>query len=213
MAARGPEATRPDLANEAIHLGRILARLFRAEPEVTGLLALMLLQHGRMPARVDRTGDLIPLEEQDRRLWDWTLIAEGRALTEKALRHRRPGTYQIQAAIAAVHGSARTAQETDWPQIAELYRLLEQHLPSPVVTLNRAVALAKVAGAAAGLELLRRIEGSSEMERYQHFHAARGALLIETGQLTEARAAFERALGLTENDRERAFLRRRLDDL
>ena len=213
LAARGPDATRPELATEAIHLGRILARLFRAEPEITGLLALMLLQHARIPARVDAAGDLIPLEDQDRRLWDWAMIAEGRALAEKALRHRRPGSYQIQAAIAAVHSSARTAQETDWPQIAELYRLLEQHLPSPVVTLNRAVAVAKVAGAEAGLALLRTLEGTPEMRAYQHYHAALGALLMDAGHLDQACAAFERALALTVNARERAFLQRRLDDL
>jgi RNA polymerase sigma-70 factor (ECF subfamily) len=213
MAARGTDAMRPELANEAIHLGRILARLFRAEPEVMGLLALMLLQHARMPARVDGSGDLIPLDEQDRSLWNGALIAEGRALTEKALRHRRPGTYQIQAAIAAVHGSARTAQETDWPQISELYRLLEHHLPSPVVTLNRAVAVAKVEGPEAGLDLLRTLANTPAMLRYQHYHAARAALLMDAGRFDEARAAYQRALALTENARERAFLKRRLDRL
>ncbi len=212
-AAEGPELIRTDLCHEAIRLARMVSRLFRAEAEVTGLLALLLLQHARYRARVDRAGHIIPLDEQNRALWDRSLIAEGCALVEKALRQKRPGPYQLQAAIAAVHSEAARAADTDWRQIAELYRLLERYQPSPVVTLNRAVAVAKVQGATAGIALLRTIEQSPAMQHYHHFHAALAALLAEDNQPRSALAAYERALSLTRNPSERAFLRKKISTL
>lgn len=209
-ASGGPELIRTDLCNEAIRLARMLSRLFRAEAEVTGLLALLLLQHSRHRARVDRAGNIIPLDEQNRALWDHSLIAEGHALVEKALRQKRLGPYQIQAAVAAVHSEAARAADTDWAQIVELYRVLECYQPSPVVTLNRAVAVAKVQGTKAGIALLRTIENVPEIRRYHHFHAALAALLTEDNQPCGAIAAYEKALSLTQNPSERAFIRRKI---
>ena len=212
-ASDGPELIRTELCNEAIRLARMLSRLFRAEAEVTGLLALLLLQHSRYRARVDGPGNIIPLDEQNRALWDHSLIAEGRALVEKALRQKRLGLYQIQAAIAAVHSEAAHAEDTHWVQIAELYRVLERHQPSPVVTLNRAVAVAKVQGAKAGIALLRTIENAPEIRRYHHFHAALAALLADVNRPCSAIAAYEKALSLTQNPSERAFIRRKISSL
>lgn len=212
-ASSGSELIRTELCNEAIRLARILSRLFRAEAEVTGLLALLLLQHARHQARVDSADNIIPLDKQNRGLWDQSAIAEGRVLVEKALRQKRPGPYQIQAAIAAVHGDAARAEDTDWTQIAELYRMLERHQPSPVVTLNRAVAVAKVQGTKAGIALLRTIEDSPEIQRYHHFHAALAALLAEDNQPGSAIAAYEKALSLTQNSSERAFIRKKISSL
>jgi len=212
-AAEGPELIRTDLCHEAIRLARMVSRLFRAEAEVTGLLALLLLQHARHRARVDRAGHIVPLDEQNRALWDGSLIAEGRALVEKALRQKQPGPYQLQAASAAVHSEAACAADTDWRQIVELYRLLERYQPSPVITLNRAVAVAKVQGATAGIALLRTIEKSPAMQHYHHFHAALAALLAEDNQTCSAIAAYERALSLTRNPSERAFLRKKISAL
>lgn len=209
-ASGGAELIRHDLCREAIRLARLLARLFRGEPEVTGLLALLLLQHSRAAARLDGAGNIIVLDTQDRRLWDRALIAEGQALVEQALRRHQPGPYQIQAAIAAVHSQATAADATDWPQIAALYVLLEQHQPSPVVTLNRAVAVARAAGPAAGLAVLETCAAVPEMQRYHHFHAAQAALLAETGAAAPAQAAYRRALALTENPSEQAFLRAKI---
>jgi len=209
-ASRGDAVVRHDLAVQAIRLGRVLSRLFRGEPEVTGLLALMLLQHARHGARTDTAGDLVPLDEQDRDLWDRAMIAEGRALTEKALRQKRPGPFQVQAAIAAVHSAAARYEETDWREIAALYDRLERYQPSPVVTLNRAVAIAQVEGPQAGLDILNLIDGDPDMERYRYFHAARASFLADLGDRAGARAAYERALLLAENRRERAFLEKKI---
>ncbi|NNG03748.1 MAG: RNA polymerase sigma factor [Inquilinus sp.] len=201
---------RGQLCVEAIRLGRLLAQLFRREPEVAGLLALMLLHHSRRAARTDGGGEVVPLDEQERGRWDRAAITEGLALAERALRAKRPGPFQIQAAIAAVHCSAARAADTDWAEIAELYQLLERYQPSPVVTLNRAVAVAKTGGAAAGMALLRTIEDQPDMQRYPYFHGAVAALLAEDGQPEDAVAAYERALALTPNEGERAFIRRRI---
>jgi RNA polymerase sigma-70 factor (ECF subfamily) len=212
-ASGGPELIRPELCDEAIRLARILSRLFRAEAEVTGLLALLLLQHARSRARVDRAGNIIPLDEQNRTLWDHSLIAEGRVLVEKALRQKRPGPYQIQAAIAAVHSEAVHAADTDWAQIAELYRILERYQPSPVVTLNRAVAVAQVQGPKTGIALLRTIAASPEIQRYHHFHAALAALLAADNQPRSAIVAYEKAWSLTQHPGERAFIHRKISSL
>lgn len=212
-ASRGDAVVRSDLAAQAIRLGRILARLFRGEPEVTGLLALMLLQHARRDARADNEGDLVPLDEQDRDVWNKAMIAEGRALTEKALRRKRPGPFQIQAAIAAVHDAAPRYADTDWQEIAALYERLERYQPSPVVTLNRAVAVAQIEGPQTGLDMLESIAGSPDMERYRYFHATRAAFLADLGDHSGARAAYERALLLAENCRERAFLEKKIGGL
>ncbi len=212
-ASGGPELIRTDFCIEAIRLARMLSRLFRAEAEVTGLLALLLLQHSRHRARADQAGNIIPLDEQNRRLWDQSLIAEGHALVEKALRQKRPGPYQIQAAIAAVHSEAARAEDTDWEQIAELYCVLERYQPSPVVTLNRAVAVAKVQGAKAGLTLLQTIEDAAEMQQYHHFYAALAALLAVDNQPHSAITAYEKALSFAPNPRERAFIRKKISGL
>lgn len=197
---------RTDLCKEGIRLARMLVRLFRGEPEVSGLLALLLLQHSRHRARLDVEGQFVALDQQDRRLWDAGMIAEGQSLVEKALHQKRPGTYQIQAAIAALHCQALDPQKTDWPQIAELYAALARRQPSPVVTLNRAAAVSKAEGAQAGLDLLATIEDLADMRRYQYFHSVRAALLRECGRTSEAIAAFEQALLLTRNPSERNFL-------
>jgi RNA polymerase sigma-70 factor (ECF subfamily) len=207
------ELIRAELCDEAIRLARMGARLFRGEAEVTGLLALLLLQHARRRARLDRAGNIIPLDEQNRKLWDQSLITEGRALLEKGLWQKRPGPYQIQAAIAALHDEAERAEDTDWTQIAELYYALERYQPSPVVTLNRAVAVAKVQGPRAGIALLRTIEDVPDLQRYHHFHAALGALLAEDGEIGAAVAAYEQALSLTRNPSEKAFLRKKISRL
>ena len=206
-ASAGEQLIRAELCTEAIRLGRLLTRLFRADPEVEGLLALMLLHHSRRNARLGADGEIVPLDEQDRGQWDQMSIAEGRALAERALRRRSPGSYQVQAAIAAVHCSAARASDTDWQEIASLYAVLEQHQSSPVVTLNRAVAVAKADGPEAGIALLRTLEGSPDMRRYPYFHGAVAALLAECGRAEDAAAAYDRALELTRNPSERAFIR------
>jgi RNA polymerase sigma-70 factor (ECF subfamily) len=208
-ATAGENLTRPDLMAEAIRLGGILAALMPDEPEVLGLEALMLLQASRTHARTGAGGELILLEEQDRSLWDRDLIARGTALLDRALCLRRPGAYQLQAAIAALHAQAARPEDTDWPQIAELYRELSQRQPSPVIELNRAVAAAMADGPEAGLELLEELP----LERYHLFHAARADLLRRAGRPAEARTAYARAHELATNDAERAFLARRLDEL
>ncbi len=208
-AATGSE--RSVLCDEAIRLGRLLLRLFSTDPEVMGLLALMLLQHARSPARVDADGEIVLLEDQDRGLWRRPMIAEGLALVDKAMRHRRPGPYQVQAAIAALHARARRPQETDWAGIDALYAALERMQPSPVVTLNRAVATAKVAGPAAGLALVEPLAGP--LQSYVHFHGLRGALLMQLGRNGEAREAMRRAIALAGTPAEAAHLRSQLDRL
>jgi RNA polymerase sigma-70 factor (ECF subfamily) len=176
-----------------------------------GLAALLLLQHARTPARVDAEGAIVLLEDQDRRLWRRELIAEGLALVDKALRHRRPGPYQVQAAIAALHARAERPADTDWAEIAALYAALERLQPSPVVTLNRAVALAKVEGPAAALALIEPL--AEPLAGYFHFFGVKGALLLQLGCVEEARVAFDRAIALANTAAEAAHIRLHLDRL
>jgi RNA polymerase sigma-70 factor (ECF subfamily) len=211
-SASGAEAAaRRPLCDEAIRLARLLLRLFQAEPEIMGLTALMLLQHARSPARLDAHGALVLLEEQDRKRWDAGMIAEGLALLDRALRHRRPGPYQVQAAIAALHARAATPQDTDWAQIDLLYQSLEQMQPSPVVTLNRAVAVSKVDGPAAALALIEPLE--ARLSGYFNFFGIKGGLLLQLGRDAEARIAFDRAIALAGTAAEAAHIRGQLDRL
>jgi RNA polymerase sigma-70 factor (ECF subfamily) len=208
----GESLTRPDLSEEAIRLGRLLVELL-PEPEAMGLLALMLLHESRRAARSSPEGDLILLDEQDRRLWNREYIAEGLALVERALASRRFGAYTLQAAIAAVHAEAPDAEATDWPQIVGLYDTLLRIDPSPVVELNRAVAVAMRDGPAAGLALVEAILGRGELSNYHLAHAARAELLRRMKRTAEARAAYTQALALTQQLPERRFLVRRLAEL
>lgn len=211
-SASGAEAgAREPLCREAIRLGRLLLRLFPSEPEITGLIALMLLQHARSPSRLDGQGAVILLEDQDRGRWDGNAIAEGLALLDKAMRHRRPGPYQVQAAIAALHARAKTAADTDWAQIERLYATLEQMQPSPVVTLNRAVAVAKLTGPEEALALLLPLD--ERLDGYFYYHGARGAFLDQLGRAEEAREAFGRAIRLAGSAGEAAYIRQQLDRL
>jgi RNA polymerase sigma-70 factor (ECF subfamily) len=205
----GDRSARAQLCDEAIRLARLLLRLFQSEPEIMGLTALMLLQHGRTPARFDAEGEIVLLEDQDRRLWDDKLIAEGLALIDKAMRHRRPGPYQIQAAIAALHCRAARPEDTDWAEIDALYGALERLQPSPVVTLNRAVAVAKLRGAAAALATIEPL--APRLSGYFYFFGAKGAFLLELGRLGEARAAFDQAIALANTPAEAAHIRLHLD--
>jgi len=207
----GPDHIRHALCQEAIRLTRLLLQLFPAQPEVMGLLALCLLHHARSSARQDVSETLVPLDEQDRSLWDRSAIAEGQVLVEKALRRGRPGAFQIQAAIAAVHCAAPNAEETDWLEIERLYRALEQVQPSPVVTLNRLVAAAKVRGAAEALKGMEPIE--ADLQNYLYFHSTRGALCAELGEEAAAREAYEKALMLGPSDAERDYIQGRLSSL
>jgi len=204
------EARRP-LCEEAIRLGRLLLRLFQAEPEIMGLTALMLLQHARAPARFDGQGAVVLMDDQDRSLWNGKMIAEGLALIDKAMRHRRAGPYQVQAAIAALHARAAHAEDTDWAQIDLLYGALEALQPSPVITLNRAVAVAKVRGPQAALEMIEPL--ASRLSGYFHFHGVKGALLQQLGRLPEAREAFGQAIALAGSAAEAAHIRMHLDRL
>ncbi|GGV91248.1 RNA polymerase sigma factor [Streptomyces massasporeus] len=199
----------PELCGEAVRLGRLLVDLMPDEPEVTGLLALMLLTESRRAARVDTHGALVPLPEQDRGRWDRELIAEGQDLVRRCLRRNQAGPYQIQAAINAVHSDAPTAQTTDWGQILRLYDQLMALAPSPVVALNRAVAVAEVQGPRPALDLL----DSLGLDGYHVFHAVRADLLRRLGRNTEAVRDYEAALALTESAAERAFLERRARSL
>ncbi|SFF53927.1 RNA polymerase sigma-70 factor, ECF subfamily [Methylobacterium sp. yr596] len=208
-AATGTE--RAELCDEAIRLGRLLLRLFATDPETMGLLALMLLQHARSPARFDADGEIVLLEDQDRGLWRKAPIAEGLALVDKAMRHRAPGPYQLQAAIAGLHARAARPRDTDWAGIDALYATLERMQPSPVVTLNRAVAAAKVAGPAAGLALVEPLAGP--LQGYFHFHGLRSALLQQLGRTAEAREAMGRAIALAGTPAEAAHIRLQLDRL
>ncbi len=208
-AATGTE--RAELCDEAIRLGRLLLRLFATDPETMGLLALMLLQHARSPARFDADGEIVLLEDQDRGLWRKAPIAEGLALVDKAMRHRAPGPYQVQAAIAGLYARAARPRDTDWAGIDALYATLERMQPSPVVTLNRAVAAAKVAGPAAGLALVEPLAGP--LQGYFHFHGLRGALLQQLGRTAEAREAMGRAIALAGTPAEAAHIRLQLDRL
>lgn len=209
-ATSGAELVRTDLCAEAIRLARVLARLMPDEPEVLGLLALLLLHDARRHTRVDAAGELVTLEDQDRTAWDRAEVGEGAALLETALRRGRPGPYQIQAAIAACHTTAPTAEETDWADIAGLYGELERFVPSAVVRLNRAVAVGMAQHPDAGLELVAELEKSGELADYHLLPATRADLLRRSGRTTEAAVAYERALELVENDAERRFLERRL---
>ncbi len=208
----GPqEDARAQLADEAIRLGRLLLRLFQTEPEAMGLLALMLLQHSRRAARFDAHGEVILLEDQDRSHWNRGLIAEGLALIDKAMRHRQPGPYLVQAAIAALHARAPAFDATDWSGIDALYATLERLQPSPVVTLNRAVAVSRVAGAEAALTMIEPL--ADRLANYFPFHGARGGLLLQLGRDAEAREAFNRAIALAGGAKEAAHIRSHIDRL
>lgn len=207
----GSDPERVHLCDEAIRLARLLLRLFPAEPEIMGLTALMLLQQARLPARFDDAGEIVLLEDQDRTLWSGKLTSEGLALIDKAMRHNRPGAYQVQAAIAAVHARSDTAANTDWANIDHLYAVLERMQPSPVVTLNRAVAVAKVQGPQAALDMIAPLE--ERLSGYFHFFGARAAFLLQLGREAEARADFTRAIALAGTPAEAAHIRRHLDGL
>ncbi|HKY19337.1 MAG TPA: RNA polymerase sigma factor [Rhizomicrobium sp.] len=207
----GNDPERAPLCDEAIRLARLLLRLFQTEPEIMGLIALMLLQQARLAARFDAEGEVILLDDQDRSLWNDKLIGEGLALVDKAMRHNRPGPYQVQAAIAATHSRAATPAQTDWAGIEGLYLALERMQPSPVITLNRAVAVAKLHGPAAALEMIAPLEDS--LSGYFHYFGARGAWLSQLGRTQEARVAFDRAIALANTAAEAAHIRRHLDRL
>ena len=212
-ATAGLDLIRGKLCAEAIRLGRLLVELMPDEPEARGLLALMLLQHSRRAARADHSGTLITLEEQDRSDWDGDLIEEGLSVLDWALRRHRPGPYQVQAAIAACHSSAPTAAATDWPQIALLYGRLVELVPSPVVELNLAVAVAMTEGPAAGLARVDRLAASGALAGYHLLPATRADLLRRLGRSGEAAAAYQEALALTVNESERSYLQRRLSEV
>jgi RNA polymerase sigma-70 factor (ECF subfamily) len=210
VATHGPELARAAVSAEAIRLGRLLAELMPDEPEVLGLLALMLLHESRRPARTTATGDLVLLEDQDRERWDQALIAEGRALLVGALRRGQPGPYQVQAAISAVHADAPAAGATDWPQIVSLYDALRRLQPSPVVEVNRAVAVAMADGPPAGLRALSPSLAASELRAYAPLHLAHAELRRRNGELEVARQAYATALRYAANAAERAHIERRL---
>ena len=212
-ATAGDSLVRRELCAEAVRLARTLSELLPAEAENLGLLALMLLHDSRRDARVNAIGELVPLEEQDRSVWHGAQIAEGLQLVEKALKMGAVGPYQLQAAIAAVHAQAKTPGETDWRQIAALYRALARRNGSPVVALNHAVAVAMSEGLEKGLLEIHRLGESGELDGYYLYHAARADLLRRLQRNAEAAAAYERALGLTANAVERRYLRRRVSEL
>lgn len=218
-ALLGDNLIRHDLCAEAIRLARVLTLLLAKEPslpedaETLGLLALMLLHDSRRKARVTPDGVLVPLEEQDRTRWDQQQIAEGLAILERALAMKAPGPFQIQAAISALHSRASSPAETDWTQIAILYAMLSQVMPSPIVELNRAVAIAMAESLECGLSLLSRLEEADALSGYHLFHAARADLLRRSGKFDEACIAYTRALELCQNNAERAFFQRRLTEI
>jgi RNA polymerase sigma-70 factor, ECF subfamily len=201
---------RPDLVAEAIRLARLTVALLPSSTEARGLLALMLLTDARRPARLDEGGDRVPLEEQDRSRWDRALIAEGTRLVDEALARGAPGPYQVQAAIAALHAAAPSAGETDWPQIAALYRTLLRWTPTPVVELNAAVALGMADSLESALAWMDRLDAAGDLRSYHLLPAARADVLRRLGRPVEAAAAYERALALVTNPAERRYLRRRL---
>ena len=211
-ASSGSTLVRHDLCGEAIWLGRLLCHLLPEQPESMGLLALMLLHHSRREART-REGEFVPLEEQDRSLWDAEMIGEGTELLERALGLKKAGVYQIQAAIAAIHANAGTADETDWEEIAGLYRRLLAISPSPIIALNYAVALALSAGLEKGLDEIDRLGQVSELESYYLFHAARADILRRLGRREEALRSYREAMDLTENTVEKAYLKRRMESV
>ncbi len=202
---------RAPLCDEAIRLGRLLLRLFPSEPEIMGLLSLLLLQHARAGARYDAGGGIVLLDDQDRARWNGPMIAEGMALIDKAMRHRSSGPYQVQAAIAALHSGAAHPGETDWAQIELLYRTLEMQQPSPVVTLNRAVAVSKAQGPQVALDLIEPL--ATRLAGYFNFHGVRGALLLQLGRAAEARCAFDQAIALAGTTAEAAHIRMHIDRL
>jgi RNA polymerase sigma-70 factor (ECF subfamily) len=210
-SAADPASDRGSLCDEAIRLARLLLRMYPSEPEIMGLLALMLLQHSRIVARFDSDGNAILLEDQDRTKWKRSPIQEGLALIDKAMRLRSPGQYQIQAAIAGLHSRADTPDETDWVEIDALYQALERHTPSPVVTLNRSVAVAKLHGPQAALDLIAPLD--DRLGGYFYYHGARGAFLKQLGRNAEAREAFNQAIALANSPAEAAHIRQHLDSL
>jgi RNA polymerase sigma-70 factor (ECF subfamily) len=212
-ASAGADLIRQNLSAEAIRLARVLVRLMPDEPEATGLLALMLLHDARRLARVDASGDLVTLEDQDRSLWDVAEISEGVAALDGALRYGRPGPYQVQAAIAACHVTAPTADRTDWAQIAALYGRLAEFLPTPVVELNYAVAVGMAREPAAGLALVEALAAAGKLAGYHLLPATRADFLRRLGRLSEAAVAYGEALELASTDAERRFLRRRLTEI
>ncbi len=212
-ASSGDSLIRRELCGEAIRLARTLCELMPEVPENAGLLALMLLHDSRRDTRVSAEGELVPLDVQDRSLWDHRQIAEGCRLVEAALRRHLIGPYQLQAAIAAVHAEAATGSDTDWKQIAALYGELARIQPSPTVALNRAVAIAMADGIEQGLELLESLGASGTLHSYHLFHAARADLLRRLSRNPEAVGAYQKALSLTANAVERRFLRRRIAEL
>jgi RNA polymerase sigma-70 factor (ECF subfamily) len=211
-ATAGEDFIRQSLTAEAIRLTRTLCTLMPDEPEALGLLALMLFHDARSEARLDATGDLVVLDEQDRTQWDADEIAEAAGLLDAALRLRRAGPFQVQAAIAACHAQARDAADTDWVEIAALYGRLEEMVPSAVVELNRAVAVSFARGPEAGLVMVERLSKTAELRKYHHLPAARADMLRRLGRFDEAAAAYQEALDLVSTDAERRFLERRLDE-
>ena len=210
-ASGGTVHVRIPLCEEAIRLSRLLLRLFPSEPEIMGLTALLLIQHARAAARLDADGAIILLADQDRRLWNRDMIAEGHALIEKAMRHRRPGPYQVQAAIAGVHAHAAKSEDTDWAEINQHYATLERLQPSPVVTLNRAVAVSKVQGPEAALAMIEPLAGP--LAGYFHYFGVKGGLLMQLGRADAARVAFGQAIALARTPAEAAHIRLHLDRL
>ena len=210
-ASGGEVHLRAPLCEEAIRLARLMLQLFPGESELMGLAALLLLQHARAPARLDQAGEIVLLEAQDRSLWNRDMIKEGLALVDAALRMRQLGPYQVQAAIAATHAQAARFEDTDWGEIDRLYAVLETLQPSPVVTLNRAVAVSKVHGPAAALAMVEPL--SEQLSSYFHFHGARGVLLLQLDRKEDARLAFDRALSLANTAAEAAHIRTHLDRL
>ena len=208
VAEQGAKAA---LCEEAIRLGRLLLGLYPSEPEIMGLTSLLLLQHARAAARFDADGAAVLLEDQDRTRWNAKQIAEGLALIDKAVRHRRPGPYQVQAAIAAIHARAKTFRDTDWQEIDLLYGTLERMQPSPVVSLNRAVAVSKARGPEAALAMIEPL--AAKLGSYFYFHGARGAFLQELGRKDEARIAFDRAIALANTPAEASHIRMQIDRL
>jgi RNA polymerase sigma-70 factor (ECF subfamily) len=210
-ATGGTAHVRVPLCDEAIRLARLLVRLFPGDPEIMGLTALLLLQHSRTPARLDAEGAIVLLEDQDRGLWTRDLVNEGLALLDKATRHRRPGPFQLQAALAAMHARAARPEDTDWKEIDTLYATLERLQPSPVVTLNRAVAVSKVRGAEAALAMIEPL--AAQLSGYFYFFGLKGALLQQLGRDDEARVEFDRAIALAKTPTEAAHIRLQLDRL
>ena len=212
-ASAGADTIRKSLCAEAIRLARLLVRLMPDEPEALGLLSLVLLHDARRPARLDATGELVTLEEQDRSLWDRDAIDEACRILDRAMRLGRPGAYQLQAAISAIHATAASAAETDWVEILLLYERLAQVVPTPVVALNRAVAVAMADGPESGLALVEELERDGALSDYYLLPATRADLLRRLGRGEQARVAYERALELAPTDAERRYLRRRLTEV